>query len=511
MSMNNALCFLIGCLLSFSASAQVTMVRGEALGYEGKLVAVVGVQDEFSGKRILLGQTEISDAGHFEVEFNVTCTQRVYIHIQRVEAPIYITPGNSYSVVFPKIQQADYKRFDNTEVSLQLVGLPEDDVNLVIRKFNSDYASFLRDHFYDFAKDEYRGAPEYIQYKQNQKLDVDLYHRQATLDTVNSKIEKGFSKWVTSFEDSVIASSSHSNDTVFTQAYKKYACAELHLLSGLKRAELYSRYFYSDSPLEHNPAYSSCFRLFIQNCLLSQPAVIQSAIKKAIDVDRDLVSLSDAIDPEFGLSAGRMKCLAALVALKEVSNKGIFDRTSIELLLEKVATGDTLLDSIASASLYQMRRCRKGWKMQDFIFSNENQDRWRLTDANGMPIYMLFFSTWSPASLKELQVMSRWQEKYKGRVQMIAVCMDDDYKNYRRFLEDNLKLPISVLFGNAEPFIHEKFNIKSIPHTMLMDAAGLVLLDHCPSPTDYTFEAAINQVIEAEKTLPQGPRTWKGN
>jgi thiol-disulfide isomerase/thioredoxin len=509
--MNNALCFLIGFLLSFSASAEVTKVRGVATGYEGKLVAIVGVQDEFSGKRFVLGQSEIDESGHFEVEFHVTCTQRVYIHIQRLEAPIFVQPGKSYSVVFPKMEKVDYKRFDNTEVSLELIGLPEDDVNLVIRKFNSDYATFLRDHFYDFALDEYRGAPEYIQYKQNQKENVDLYQRRSVVDTLNNSLEKGFSRWVMSFEDSVNSSANHSSDTLFTQAYKKYACAELHLLSGLKRAELYRRYFYSDSILEHNPAFCNCFRLFTQNCLIGQSAATQAAIKRAIDLDRDLLTLSEAINPEMGLSSGKMKCLAALVAIKDVSNKGVFDRTSIELLLEKVATGDSVLDSLASASLFQMRRCHKGWKIQDFIFSDENQDRWKLSDASGLPIYMLFFATWSPASMKEIQVLSRWQEKYKGRVQMIAVCMDDDYKNYRRYLEGNLKIPLTVLFGNAEPFIHEKLNIKAIPHFILLDEKGVVQLDHCPSPTDYTFEAAINRVVESGKNSHQGPRTWKGH
>ena len=113
--------------------------------------------------------------------------------------------------------------------------------------------------------------------------------------------------------------------------------------------------------------------------------------------------------------------------------------------------------------------------------------------------------------MKEIQVLSRWQEKYKGRVQMIAVCMDDDYKNYRRYLEGNLKIPLTVLFGNAEPFIHEKLNIKAIPHFILLDEKGVVQLDHCPSPTDYTFEAAINRVVESGKNSHQGPRTWKGH
>jgi thiol-disulfide isomerase/thioredoxin len=501
---------LLSSLLALSAFAEVTSVRGEAPGFEGRLVAVVGVQDEFSGKRIFLGQSEIDDSGFFEVKFEITNTQRIYVHIQRMEAPLFVQPGKSYRVVFPKREQADFIRFDNTEVSLQLIEFPSDDINLVIRKFNADYAIFLRDHFYDFAIDEYRGAPEYLQYKRNKTENVDLYPTKTTTDSLLQNHEKGFSKWVVNFEDSVLASIQPTSDFAFTAAYKRHACAELYLLSGMRKDVFYKRYFATDTILQHNPAFAASFRLFIQNCLVGQPPEIQSAIVRAIHVDRDLDNLSNSISPDFGLLSTRMKLLASIVALKEVYHKRIFDVVSVELLLSKVATGDVLIDSIASASLYQMERCSEGWQMQDFVFSNENQDRWKLIDAEGSPIYFLFFATWSPTSLIEVQVLNRWQEKFKGRVQMIAVCMDDEYKNYRRFLEDNLKLPLTVLYGNAEPFIHEKFNIKSIPHATLLNAHGKVLVDHCPQPSDHLFESIMTRFIETEKEKSQSPRTWKG-
>jgi hypothetical protein len=117
--MNKILLCLLCFLLALSAFAEVTIVRGEAPGYEGRLVAVVGVQDEFSGKRVFLAQSEIDGAGSFEVKFEIATTQRIYVHIQRMEAPLFVQPGKSYHVVFPKREQADFIRFDNTEVSLQ--------------------------------------------------------------------------------------------------------------------------------------------------------------------------------------------------------------------------------------------------------------------------------------------------------------------------------------------------------------------------------------------------------
>jgi hypothetical protein len=509
--MNKFLFSILASLFFTSMSAEVTVLAGTASGYEGLMAAVVGVQDEFSGKRLFLGQSEVNDAGFFEIKIDIETTQRVYVHIQRMEAPLFVQPGMSYRVVFPKKEKSDFRRFDNTEVSLQLVDFPEDDINLVIRKFNADYAAFLRDHFYDFAMDEYRGAPEYLKYRRNKTDNVDLFQRQSSSDSLSYYIERGFSKLVKSFEDSVSANPQKSSDSAFINTYKKFSCAELHLLAGMKRSRLYECYFESESVNEHNPAYAGCFNLFIRNCLVGQPSTVQSAIVKAINIDRDLSALAESINPELGLTSNRMKCLASIAALKQVYSKRAFDDNSVKLLLANSKTNDELINAIAAATLYQLERCSEGWLMQDFVFSNENQDRWKLSDADETPIYFLFFAAWSPTSIKELQVLTRWHEKLKGRVQLIAVCMDDEYKNYRRFLEENLKLPLTVLYGNAELFIHEKFNMKSIPHSMLLNAQGRVLINHSPLPSDRVFESTINRFVENEKTKTQSPRTWKGN
>jgi hypothetical protein len=87
--------------------------------------------------------------------------------------------------------------------------------------------------------------------------------------------------------------------------------------------------------------------------------------------------------------------------------------------------------------------------------------------------------------------------------------MDDDYRNYRKYLEENLKLPIKMVYGNAEPFVQEKFNLKAIPHQVLLDAKGVVVADVCPAPSDPLFESFLNRIATASVPNRQGPKTWK--
>ena len=507
--MSNRLIFFFLLSLPFHLFAQLSSLRGEAKGYEGRKLAVIAIQDEFSGKRILLGQCDVDDNGTFEIQFDPQFTRRVYIHIQRIEAPLYVQPGNAYSVVFPPSSQADYKRFDNTEVSIQFTDLPQSDVNWVIRKFNADYASFISNHFYDFAADEYRGAPEYIKHLGSKREGVDMYAKSVIADSLNKNLEKGFSRWVTHFEDSIAQINENSSDPEFTGTYKRFALGELHLLSGMNRKVFYENYFMSVTPKAHNPAFVSCFKLFTRNILVGQKAPVQAAIIRAVNVDRDLIRLGEALSTESGLQSDRLKHLAALNGLKDLYNNKSFDRASIDILLSKVHTGDTLVDAVAESTRYQLTRCRAGWRVQEFVFTDETQEKWSLSNADGLPLYLLFFASWSPSSLKEMLVLGRWQEKFNGRIQFVAVCMDDDYKNYRKYLEENLKLPIKMVYGNAEPFVQEKFNLKAIPHQVLLDAKGVVVADVCPAPSDPFFESFLNRIATASVPNRQGPKTWK--
>jgi len=506
--MLNRVFFYLFMTIGSTSWAQLVVVKGDAKGYEGKSLCVMAVDNEFSEKRIVLAQCYVTDSGNFQIQFDIKETQRVYIHIQRVEAPLYVQRGNSYDVIFPQCTAADFKRFDNTVISLQFKNLPLNDVNAVVGKFDLDYAAFIRDHFYDFASEEYRGSPEYLKHVGKKRDRVDLYARSSTVDTVGLIPERGFSRLVEQFEDSVLNSPESSSDKIFTDSYKRFSIAELHLLSGMERKIFYERYFISTIPLARNPAYVSCFRLLTRNILIGQKDGVQASIIKAINVDRNLERLADALPGDYGLQSVRLRQLAAINGLRDVYCTKSFDRTSMDLLLEKVSTSDSLVNEVAHATADKLKLGRAGTKIRDFVFTDETQEKWTLSNADGLPLYLLFYASWSPSSLKEILVMERVQSKFKGRIQFVAVCMDDDYRNYRKYLEDNLKLPIKLLYGNAEPFVYEKFNVRAIPHQVMLDAQGVILADFCPAPSDPSFESFMNRSAPAPPSK-QGQRTWK--
>ncbi|MFN5295146.1 MAG: TlpA family protein disulfide reductase [Flavobacteriales bacterium] len=505
-------CFLlaVALLLSFSSIAQNCAIRGQAKGYEGRKLAVVALADELSEKRLLLAQCDVSDSGTFAIDFDPQVTRRVYLHIQRVEAPIYVEPGKKYEVVFPALDKAEYKRFDNTEVNLTLLGLDNDDLNLQIRKFNADFADFIAQHFYDFATQEYKGSSAYLKYLGDKKSKVDLYRSANGQDSLQQTGASNFGNLVSQFADSILHNKA-ATENDFLQDYKRFSIAELFLLSGMSRKLFYENYLMSIVPPLHNPAFASCFKLFAQNLLTGQKANVQSALIKAVNVDRDLVRLGEALSFESELKSSRLKQLAAICGLKEVYNNKSYDRSAIDFLLSHVASQDSLIDEVAESMLFQLSKCRMGWNMPEVVFTDEAQDKWHLSDNQGQPVYLLFFATWSPSSLKEILVLERAKEKFNGRIRFVAVCMDDDYRNYRKYIEEHMKMPIPIVYGNADPFVHEKFNLKSSPHQVMIDANSRVAADVCPPPSDAQFESFLNRIALPVNPNSQAPKTWRNH
>jgi len=511
MSMVNRIVLTLVMLMMLLAEATAALVRisGTAPGYEGRKLAVILPVDEFSGLRKLLASCDVRDDATFQVEFELAEIRRVYIHIQRIEAALYAVPGSSYNCVFPQVTKTDFKRFDRSEVELQFIDLPENELNAVIRSYNLDYSRFIADHFYDFAAQEYRGSTQYMNSLQERRLKVDLFAKRNEKDTLQRKIAPEFDHWIKHFSDSTQAVYGKINASDFFETYRLYSEAELHLLNGMNRVQFYNQYLKSRALPLNNPAFVSCFKLYYQNMLTGRKSDMQARIMKAINADRSLQMLAEVFIADSTMQSSRIRRLACVNGLKDSYYNKSFDRSAIEMMLLQPSGTDADIDSIAADAHTQLTRCKAATAFPDLQLTDEAQERWSVSQLSGVPVYLYFFATWSPVSLKELQLLERWKEKFAGRVEFIGVAMDDDYRDFRKYLEEHPKQALSFVYGNADPFIQEKLKLKAVPHAYLIDDRGFIVGDVAPSPSDPKFELLLNQVAVAPADNNQKPKTWR--
>jgi thiol-disulfide isomerase/thioredoxin len=498
--------FLFFFVLS-NVEAQIVSLQGTAAEYKGKRVAVFAVEDYISEKRKLLQSAEISEDGKFLITFPVTETQMIIVHINRVEAVMYAEPGKTYRFVFPSDATADIKRFDKTEVELFFEELPNDDLNVLIRKFNSDFTQFISEHFYDFAVGDYRNGEMYLKKIGAKKMKSDIYKTSSDDDSLKRKVTPVFNALVVEFEQKCQqAYGDYEND--FFADYMEFSLGEIELIAGMNRIKFYNKHFISRNLPLNNPAFMKCFHLYYDNFLLGHLSEKQAKINKAINVERDLNALHKIFVNDSTCLSEQIRTLALIKGLKDVYNNKSFDRTGIERTLKSANNADQRLNRIAENTHSQLTKTREGHKLEEFSAINEKGEKWTSAEFEEAPVYIMFFTTWNSASIKELQVMEKWHEKYGRDVQFYAVSLDDDYELFKKYLNEHRQQKFNFLYGQADPLISEKCSVYSIPHAVMLDSNGKTMFAFTRKPSE-GIQAEFDKIALLNKQQKQGTKTWK--
>ncbi|MCC6601223.1 MAG: hypothetical protein IT223_11205, partial [Crocinitomicaceae bacterium] len=237
--------FLFLSLLSLSATV---IVKGTAASYTGQYISLFAFDDLLTGKRILLQSDLIDDNGTFEITCEIAETQKTILAINNVEAVLYVEPGLTYTIDYPPFQTADLQRFDRTEIQLKVHYLPDNDLNLLIRSFDAEMNSFFDEHYFEIAEEQYRGseafkvrqlhngsAPDMIPVKKIGESDSSL---KVVAPTRKAELINGFYKRVDQRFGRYLTHHYFSE-------YVRYSKAQIDLVSGKSKKELYREYFMS--------------------------------------------------------------------------------------------------------------------------------------------------------------------------------------------------------------------------------------------------------------------------
>lgn len=107
-------------------------------------------------------------------------------------------------------------------------------------------------------------------------------------------------------------------------------------------------------------------------------------------------------------------------------------------------------------------------------------------DFTGQVTLINFWATWCRACIREFPQENALVEQFADEpVRVVNICMDSKEETWRRMiaehelLTDNLFAP-----GSWSDRLYERFAITSLPHSILIDAAGNVVQNNCPRASD---------------------------
>jgi thiol-disulfide isomerase/thioredoxin len=508
------------CLLLFSFSSVCmhdvigfaqSKVHGTAPEYKGEYLIVHRLSDVISNQRELVDKQLINEKGEFDLVLKESEIRLYYLSIGSQTASLYVEPNASYQVTFPPRDTKAFQRFDGSEVSLGFDQVNEHELNILIRRFNTFYIDFINLHYYDFAADTYTShSGVKSQLKKNGKS-VDLLEPTKGIDSLKHR-PSVFPEVVEQFRMRVDSIFSMDYDQPFFKDYVDFSISEIELLAGLGRKYYYQLYFMSRSVPYHNPAFGSAFRLFYKNSFTNVSKEVQNRISKAVNLEHNSELLTAAFNQDTITTSTELRALMCLNGLRESVQGGTFLEPMIQATLDDYAAKNakTPLGAAAAQLLLARKKFQPGWVIEDFTLVDLKGERWTWSQQESKPTYFLCFATWSASSLKELAMLQKLESEFGDAIKIVAISMDKDIELIKKYIQEHRDQRFQFLSGIADPLLVSKFNIRSIPHAVLVDEKGAIMYSYTRKPSEgvqMDFKKYMTLLKEQHKS---GIKNWKG-
>lgn len=98
----------------------------------------------------------------------------------------------------------------------------------------------------------------------------------------------------------------------------------------------------------------------------------------------------------------------------------------------------------------------------------------RLDEHRGKKLVVInFFGTWCPPCRAELPSLGRIYRENREDVLLFGVALNVEEENVRRFMRDlDLEFPVTLASRNLEEGITGRFNVPTVPTTVVVDSRG---------------------------------------
>jgi cytochrome c biogenesis protein CcmG, thiol:disulfide interchange protein DsbE len=172
---------------------------------------------------------------------------------------------------------------------------------------------------------------------------------------------------------------------------------------------------------------------------------------------------------EIGLpaSTGNLSSFARLDSRGRLSPHGLFRTTAVLRLI----TISLIL--LALSGCYSgTRPPRIGMAAPDFTV-RDSERTVTLSQLKGQVVVLNFWATWCPPCIEEMPSLVEMQQRMKAKgVTVLAVSVDVDESNYRRFLQEHNVNLLAV--RDAEQKSNLLYGSFKFPETYVIDRGGVV-------------------------------------
>ncbi len=460
-------------LLGFSAvniPAQSVVITGYAKSYAASTLEFTHIANWITGAEELLGTSVVTDSGDFTLEFKITHTQQIIVHLGVYLGYFYAEPGKKYELVLPEKvdkQPEDLLNpyFKPEEIHLGLLNFDPDELNMRIMMFEDAYVPYYEKHVsHIYSKTDIRNVERDIQ-----------------------QMEAPFQK--------------HPGE--FFNEFRRYRYGMLKLFANQQKVQSLSDEFFNNQPvLYHNPAYADLF-----NQVYSKYFVFygRSDQGKQIYTDINQLGSYSALLSTLSKNANFSNdTLKELIVLKQVHDEFYGNQFSRKGLLSIL---DTLMlktqipahRQIGTSIKQKITRLLAGYPPPAFELMDTDGKLTGLDDFSGKYVYLNFCTCQSYACLNEFNSLALLNSKYADKVTIVTIATDPMDEVLTQFLSKN-NYNWKFLLYDRQPDVLKEYDIRAFPTYFLIGPDGKLILSPAPSPSE-DIESELFKVMKSRGDL----------
>lgn len=454
-------CFLF--TLSLFSLAQNIIIHGNAhpvyLKNSDKIAKLYTYADDITYQPILQDKDSLDNKGRFTLTLYSDKTQVVLIKIKNAVSKIYVEPpATGIKEYIMKMYPPDSIQVNTNDIemnaNISILTNDTTELNSLIFDFNKIYNKYLEEAQQKFLNRQ-------VLFK---KLDSILIEAKNTFTNIPN---------------------------YYFQNFIHYTIANLNI-SATRDKNTIANIFLFNKPVQiNNYDYMEFFNAYFKDYLIADiTKQTQQTIYYVINKSTNIKPLLDFVKNDRLLNSNdTLKELVLIQNLYHFYFNEKFNPYAVQILLEQLLTYTKIQShqKIIQNIIQEINALRQGMTAPDFLALTKDSTIFQLYSINKQFIYLNFFSVRSPNSLKELKDIQFLQKKYGHKVKFVSVCIDDNFKDFKTFMQENKTYNWLIVWNyqQANDFsAKSKYHVKATPLFFLIDSNKILVLSPAPSPSD---------------------------
>lgn len=451
--------------ISSSLDGQKVRISGSGSGYQNATMRVFSMTDPVTGRLKPVLTITCDNEGSFVCELDCRKSETIYIKAGIYNLHLYISDSSEYKILLPDwIAKPGNEEmnpfFIETEAIPEVVN-NKDDINNLIRKFDSDYNpvfNLVADRVFrnwgkEVIPDEIKKLDKYSEIKTPPYYFDYIKCRMIMLNLVTSS-----------------AKSDREDANQFMN--KRFNTANQAFIDLAE--QMFSGYF---NAISAGPVKDYFYR--------SVSIASFSEMRSAILQDGKITN----------------KELADFVILLNL-NSCYYDRSipgeNVRKIISLMRTqGETeFIKNTSAAILDKINSSLPGNYPPDISLMDSDGKLMRLSDFHGKLVLLSFARVEDQVSLTELGIINMWLKKYINDLQVVTVLVDKDFK-YASGKLKNLGYKWIFLDGSKRELLEFDYDLKMYPSFLLLDRNGKIIANPCSFPSE-NLDLIIGKILFGE-------------